>query len=53
MPKHIVDYVVIHELCHIIHFNHSKLFWKEVSNLCPEYRIHKNWIKDNLSILDY
>ena len=53
MPKQIIDYVVIHELCHIIHFNHSKLFWKEVSNLCPEYKSYKNWIKDNLSILEY
>jgi len=53
MPKQIIDYVVIHELCHIIHFNHSKLFWKEVSNLCPEYKSYKNWIKENLSILDY
>ena len=53
MPKQIIDYVVIHELCHIIHFNHSKLFWEEVSNFCPEYKSHKSWIKDNFSILNY
>ena len=53
MPKQIIDYVVIHELCHVIHFNHSKLFWEEVSNFCPEYKIHKSWLKDNLGILDY
>ena len=53
MPKQIIDYVVVHELCHIIHFNHSKLFWKEVSNFCPEYKSHKSWLKDNLGILDY
>ena len=53
MPKQIIDYVIIHELCHIIHFNHSKLFWKEVSNFCPDYKIHKSWIKENLSVLDY
>ena len=53
MPKQIIDYVVIHELCHIIHFNHSKLFWEEVSNFCPEYKSHKNWLKNNFSILDY
>ena len=53
MPKQIIDYVVIHELCHIIHFNHSKLFWAEVSNFCPEYKNHKSWLKENFSILDY
>ena len=53
LPKQIIDYVVIHELCHIIHFNHSKLFWKEVSNFCPKYKSHKSWLKNNFSILDY
>ena len=53
MPKQVIDYVVIHELCHIIHFNHSKLFWEEVSNFCPEYKSCKSWLKDNFGILDY
>ena len=53
MPKQIIDYVVIHELCHIIHFNHSKLFWKEVANFCPDYKTHKSWLKNNFSILEY
>ena len=50
MPKEIIDYVVIHELCHILHFNHSKLFWKEVSNYCPEYKKQKNWINENINL---
>ena len=53
MPKQIIDYVVIHELCHLIHINHSKMFWEEVSNFCPEYKSCKSWLKDNFSILDY
>ena len=53
MPQQIIDYVVIHELCHLIHFNHSKFFWEEVSNFCPEYESYKSWLKDNSSILDY
>ena len=50
MPIEIIDYVVIHELCHILHFNHSKLFWKEVSIYCPDYKKQKNWIKDNINL---
>lgn len=33
-----IDYVIIHELCHIIHFNHSKEFWKLVFKYCPNYK---------------
>ena len=50
MPKEIIDYVVIHELCHILHFNHSQLFWKEVSIYCPEYKKKKNWINENINL---
>ncbi len=36
------DYVIIHELCHLRHFNHSPAFWQEVKSLSPEYeRIRK------------
>ncbi len=50
MPKEIIDYVIIHELCHILHFNHSRLFWKEVLLYCPEYKKHKKWITENSNI---
>lgn len=33
-----IDYVIIHELCHIIHFDHSKKFWNLVSKYCPDYK---------------
>ena len=33
-----IDYVIIHELCHIIHFNHSKEFWELVFKYCPNYK---------------
>ena len=51
MPQEVQDYVVIHELCHRKHLNHSPEFWSEVERHCPNYRIHKKWLKDNGSTL--
>ncbi len=34
----LIDYVVAHELAHLVHMNHSKAFWAEVGRLCPDYR---------------
>ena len=52
-PEKIIDYVVIHELCHLIHFNHSRDFWKSVGNIMPDYKSSKEWLKMNQSILDW
>jgi len=41
LPKNIIEYVVIHELAHNKHRNHSKKFWYTVSNLCPDYKNKK------------
>ena len=46
-PEEVRDYVVIHELCHRKHLNHSADFWAEVERYCPDYRTHKKWLKDN------
>lgn len=46
-PHHIVDYVVIHELCHLIQHDHSPKYWKLVEQHCPNYSEHKNWLKHN------
>lgn len=40
-----VDYVIIHELCHMHEFNHSARFWSLVSEYCPNYKIHKAKLK--------
>lgn len=37
LPSHVVDYVVVHELCHLGEFNHSKNFWDLVSKAIPDY----------------
>ena len=46
-PEPVQDYVVIHELCHRKEMNHSPAFWSEVEKHCPDYRIHRKWLKDN------
>jgi len=50
-PHTIVDYVVIHELCHIIQPNHSKFFWDEVAKFDPFFKNHKKWLKGHGNIL--
>ena len=46
-PHSIVDYVVIHELCHMVQSNHSPKFWHEVEKYDPSYKDHKKWLKLN------
>ena len=46
-PEEVRDYVVIHELCHRKELNHSAAFWAEVEKVCPDYRVHRKWLKDN------
>ncbi|MCD6120586.1 MAG: M48 family metallopeptidase [Spirochaetales bacterium] len=46
-PPEIVDYVVVHELAHLKHHNHSGKFWREVERMLPEYRSRRNWLKKN------
>jgi predicted metal-dependent hydrolase len=46
-PKFVIEYVVVHELCHRIHMNHSILFWKLVELHFPEIVPAKNWLKEN------
>jgi predicted metal-dependent hydrolase len=49
----IVDYVVVHELCHLIHMNHSKEYWNTVRSIMPDYEIRKLWLKNNEYMLDF
>lgn len=46
-PEEVIDYVVVHELCHRIHMNHSAKFYAEVARVLPEYRKWQKWLKDN------
>lgn len=44
-PQEVVDYVVVHELCHLKHFNHSSAFWRLVASVTPDYSQHRDWLK--------
>ena len=46
-PPEVIDYVVVHELAHLIEANHSVRFWAEVEKIMPDYRTHKKWLKEN------
>lgn len=42
LPLNLIEYIIIHELCHGLEFNHSKNFWKTVEKFCPNYKDRKN-----------
>ena len=46
-PPKVLDYVVVHELCHLIEMNHSPRFWKQVENVIPDYKEYRKWLKEN------
>lgn len=53
LPAWVIDYVIIHELCHLEHLNHSTKFWQLVAKHCPEYHSAKNWLRENQSFLSW
>ena len=46
VPSEVLDYVVVHELCHRKEMNHSKAFWIEVEKVLPDYRDMVKWLKE-------
>ena len=50
-PHSIVDYVVIHELCHLIHPNHSKAYWQLVGRHDAAFAAHRQWLKQRGALL--
>lgn len=46
-PPEVLDSVVVHELCHRKHMNHSAAFYAEIDRVFPDYKIHHAWLKKN------
>ena len=47
LPPEVLDYIIVHELAHLNELNHSRKFWIEVEQMMPDYKIYKNWLKNN------
>nr|WP_255537744.1 SprT family zinc-dependent metalloprotease [Motiliproteus sp. SC1-56] len=45
-PEAVLDYVIVHELCHLVHLNHSPAFWELVSTYCPDWKRHRRWLRE-------
>ena len=50
-PPEVLDYVVVHELCHRLEMNHSERFWGHVARVIPAYKSSKQWLKQHGSVL--
>ncbi|MFB6075512.1 MAG: M48 family metallopeptidase, partial [Candidatus Aenigmatarchaeota archaeon] len=46
-PMSIVDYVVVHELCHLKEKNHTDKFWRMLKSVIPDYEDRKEWLRVN------
>ncbi|MBS4538646.1 M48 family metallopeptidase [Clostridium sp. D2Q-11] len=44
-PISVIEYIVVHEMCHLIHMNHSKKFWNLVGDIMPNYKEKREWLK--------
>lgn len=51
-PPKIIDYIVVHELCHMHHLDHSDAFWNEVDKVMPDYYERKEWLRKKGAAMD-
>lgn len=51
-PKSVIDYVIVHELSHIKHKDHSRDFWRHVNKFDPHYIQHDNWLKEHQRLME-
>ena len=43
-PHEVIDYVVVHEMCHMVHLNHDRSFWRLVGSIMPDYKEKEKWL---------
>ncbi len=46
VPLELIDYLIVHELCHILHFDHSKAYWQTVESILPDYKIRRKQLRE-------
>ena len=46
-PIDVIDYILVHEFCHLVHMNHSKDFYNLVGEILPKFRENEKWLKEN------
>lgn len=47
MPEVITNYLIVHELAHLVHMNHGPQYWELVAQFCPDYKAHRKWLNDH------
>ena len=52
-PQEVIDYVIVHELTHLIEMNHSPKFWNLVKSVMPNYKQQEKWLKENGKLCDF
>lgn len=52
-PPQVIEYIIVHEMCHLIHMNHSKDFWRTVESVLADYRERRKWLKENAHLLTW
>lgn len=46
-PDGVIDYMISHEVCHLLHMNHSPAYWQSVAKVCPDYQRYVGWLKQH------
>lgn len=46
-PYSIIDYIISHEVCHLLHMDHSRRFWNAVESVCPNHRHYVDWLREH------
>ena len=50
-PPEVIDYLIVHELAHLVHMYHARSFYELVARHCPDYRTHRRWLKEHGHLL--